>query len=195
MHHRIVPAARALVLLGGVLLAGVALAEDSLGVLMHRLAERRGGHARFVERQYLALLKAPAESSGELYFEPPDHLEKRTLVPKAESLVIDRGQLTFERGGRRRTVALSAYPQLGAFIESIRATLAGDRASLEAIYELSLTGPEAGWTLALTPRDPRLAKMVRSIRISGRADLIEGVEILRVDGDRSVMTISEPTAG
>jgi hypothetical protein len=161
---------------------------------MHRLAQRRGGHAQFVERQYLSVLKAPVESTGELHFVPPDHLEKRTLAPKAESLVIDRGMLTFERGHRKRTVALAAYPQLGAFIESIRATLAGDRASLESIYELALLGTDGGWTLALKPRDERLARVVRSIRISGHDDLIDGVEIQRIDGDRSIMTITGPTA-
>ncbi len=195
MSPRFIPAARAVAILAGFLLAGLANADDRVGELMHRLAGRGGGHARFVERQYLALLKAPVESSGELVFVPPDHLEKRTTAPKAESLVIDKGQLTLERGGRRRTVSLAAYPQLGAFIESIRATLAGDRESLEAIYGVSLTGGESDWTLALTPRDARLAKVVRAIRISGRADLLQGVEIQRVDGDRSVMTISDPTAG
>ena len=41
------------------------------------------------------------EASGELVFEPPDHLEKRTLKPKAESVVIEHGHLTFERGTHR----------------------------------------------------------------------------------------------
>jgi hypothetical protein len=169
-------------------------ADDSLGKLMHRLSERRGGRALFVERQYLSMLKAPVEASGELYFEPPDHLERRTQAPKQESVVIDKGMLTFERGARHRSVALASYPELGAFIESIRATLAGDRASLEAIYRLELKEAPPGWDLALTPRDARLAKMVRTIRILGHDDLIDSVEILRVDGDRSLMTISTPTS-
>jgi hypothetical protein len=173
--------------------SGACAADDGLGQLMHRLSERRGGKAQFVERQYLSMLKAPVEASGELYFEPPDHLEKRTQAPKPESVVIDKGMLTFERGARHRSVALASYPELGAFIESIRATLAGDRASLEALYRLELKESAPGWELALTPRDPRLAKLVRTIRILGHDDLIDSVEILRVDGDRSLMTISAPT--
>ncbi len=174
--------------------AGSVAAEDSLDKLMHRLSERRGGKAHFVERQYLSLLKTPVESSGDLYFEAPDHLEKRTLTPKPESVVIERGTLTFERGSRRRSVPLSSYPQLGAFIESIRATLAGDRAALEALYRLDLRDDARGWTLSLTPLDEPLARLVKNVRIAGHDDLIDSMEILRVDGDRSVMTIAAPTA-
>ena len=173
---------------------GIAVADDAVASLMHRLAARRGGTAHFVEHQYLSLLKAPVESAGELYFEAPDHLEKRTLTPKPESVVIEHGTLTFERGSRRRSVPLASYPQLGAFIESIRATLAGDRAALEALYRLELRDEAGGWLLSLTPRDERLARLVRSVRIAGHDDLIDRMEILRVDGDRSVMTIAAPTA-
>lgn len=175
--------------------AGSVAAEDSLDKLMHRLSDRRGGKAQFVERQYLSMLKAPVESAGNLYFEAPDHLEKRTLTPKPESVVIERGTLTFERGSRRRSVPLSSYPQLGAFIESIRATLAGDRAALEALYRLDLRDDGRGWTLSLTPRDERLARLVKTVRIAGHDDLIDSMEIQRVDGDRSVMTIAAPMAG
>ena len=185
-----------LCLLGVTVLAAVSGAavgaEDELGLLMKRLAERRSGLAQFVEQQYLSVLKAPVESSGELYFEAPDHLEKRTLSPRAETVVIDRGTLTIERGAHRRSVALASYPQLGAFIESIRATLAGDRAALESYFRLELRAAGAGWELLLGPRDARLAKIVREIRIGGHDDVVDRVEIVRVDGDRSIMTITAP---
>ena len=182
---------------GGMLLSAACAAstDDGLAALMHRLAARQGGHAGFVEHQYLSLLKTPVESTGELVFVPPDHLEKRTLLPKPESVIIDKGTLTFERGSRHRSVSLLAYPQLGAFIESIRATLAGDRAALEAMYAVELAVNETGWTLTLRPKDVRLASLVRNIRIVGHDDLIDTVEILRVDGDRSLMTVIAPTAG
>lgn len=169
---------------------GSAHADDPLGELMRRLAAHPGGHVRFVERQTLSLLKHPVESSGELVYEPPDHLEKRVLAPRPESMTIDKGVLTFERAGRRRSVALASYPELGAFIESIRATLAGDRAALEALYVVDLTTASGGWTLSLVPRAPQLAKLARLIRITGREVVVEGVEIQRPDGDRSVMAIT-----
>jgi len=167
-----------------------AFAEDALGDLMRRLAAHPGGHVRFVERQTLSLLKAPIESSGELVYEPPDHLEKRVVTPRPESMTIDKGILTLERGGRRRSVSLSSYPELGAFIESIRATLAGDRAALETLYVVDLTSVSGRWTLSLEPRVPQVAKLARLIRITGQDDFVSGVEIQRPDGDKSVMAIT-----
>jgi len=169
---------------------GRVYADDPLGDLMRRLAAHPGGHVRFVERQTISLLKQPVESSGELVYEPPGHLEKRVMVPRPESMTIDKGVLTLERAGRRRSVALASYPELGAFIESIRATLAGDRAALEALYVVDLTTAFGGWTLSLAPKVPQLAKLARLIRITGREDFVEGVEIQRPDGDRSVMVIT-----
>ena len=51
-------------------------APDALSTLMQRLAATVHEHenATFVERQYIAVLKAPIESSGELKFVAPDHL-------------------------------------------------------------------------------------------------------------------------
>ncbi len=60
-------------------------------------------------------------------YDAPDRLEKRTLKPRAETLVLDGGELTVERAHGRRVMDLRAYPQILPFVESIRATLAGDR--------------------------------------------------------------------
>lgn len=157
---------------------------------MQRFAARPHGHVAFSESQSVSVLKHPLESSGELFFEAPDHLEKRTLLPKPESLIVDRGMLTIQRGTRKYSVALRAYPQIGPFIDSIRATLAGERASLEAIYGIDFAAAEHGWVLQLTPRDAKLAGIIRNIRISGADDQIHSVETVRVDGDRSLMTVT-----
>ena len=66
-------------------------AAPAFGVdqLMSTLAQRKSGRVRFTETKYLAMLAKPVQSSGELVFTAPDHLEKRTVSPKAESMVLD----------------------------------------------------------------------------------------------------------
>jgi hypothetical protein len=164
--------------------------DGGLDALMQAMAARPHGHAEFTESQYLALLKTRLDSAGDLYFRYPDHLEKLTRTPSAESLVIDHGTLTVTRGRLHHTVALAAYPQLAAFIDSLRATLAGDRAALERTFTLQFATDGSRWTLTLAPRDQKLAALVRQIRIGGAGDAISTVETLRADGDRSVMTIT-----
>ncbi|MBU4096958.1 MAG: outer membrane lipoprotein carrier protein LolA, partial [Gammaproteobacteria bacterium] len=73
-------------------------ADWDIDQLMRDLAQTRSGHARFVERKSIAMLDKPVESSGELLYTAPDHLEKRTFKPKAESMTVDAGTLIIERG-------------------------------------------------------------------------------------------------
>ncbi|WP_432260776.1 LolA-related protein [Cupriavidus sp. TMH.W2] len=157
--------------------------------LMSTLAQRKSGRVLFTETKYLAILDKPVQSSGELRFTAPDHLEKRTLSPKPENLVLDGDMLTVERDGKRYTMPLQNYPEIAAFIESIRGTLAGNRDTLERYYKLGLEGRASRWTLTLTPADSRMAAAVSQVRIDGRQDALDQVEIRQADGDRSVMKI------
>lgn len=168
-----------------------AAASAAFGVdqLMSTLAQRKSGRVLFTETKYLAILDKPVQSAGELRFTAPDHLEKRTVKPKAENLVLDGDMLTVERDGKRYTMPLQNYPEIAAFIESIRATLAGNRDTLERYYKLGLAGRASRWTLTLTPADSRMAAAVSQVRIEGRHDALDQVEIRQADGDRSVMKI------
>src|SRR4029077_16319597 len=65
-----------------------------LDEVMRLLSMRRHGRVEFIEQHFLALLKPPVESSGEMRYDAPDHLEKRTLLPRPENLVLDGGKLT-----------------------------------------------------------------------------------------------------
>jgi hypothetical protein len=171
--------------------APVCTAADSSGLdqVMHLLAMRQHGQVEFVEQQFIAILDHPVESSGVLRYDAPDRLEKRTLKPHAESLVLAGGVLTVERGRSRRVLDLHSYPQALPFVESIRATLAGDRAALERVFHLDFTGDLAHWDLALIPLDPRMAKSVSEVRIEGTQDQLLKVEIRQPDGDHSLMTL------
>jgi len=161
----------------------------ALDELLQLLAARRHGHVTFTEVQQLAMLDRPLESSGELLYEAPDRLEKRTLKPKAQTLILEHGVLTARRGHRTHVMALRDYPQVVPFVESIRATLAGDRAALERYFRVQFDGTLGAWTLRLVPVDTTLAGAVKDIRIEGERDAVRTVEIRQSDGDRSLLSI------
>lgn len=166
----------------------------TLDRLMSTLAQHKSGRATFTETKYLSIATQPVESSGELVFVAPDHLEKHTLSPKPEHLVVDGDMLTVERNNRKYTLALARYPELGAFIDSIRATLAGNRFALEQVYQVALAGRGDDWTLTLTPLDSRMLKVVSTITLDGTRDLLRSVAIRQADGDRSVMRLQPAPA-
>jgi hypothetical protein len=167
-------------------------AADDLDQVMRLLAMRQHGRAEFVEQQFLKVLDHPLESSGELRYDAPDRLEKRTLEPRRETLVLAGSTLTTERNGHARTLDLQRYPQVLPFVESIRATLAGDRAALEKVFHLELSGSLERWTLTLEPLDHDLARNVKQVQIDGMRDQLIRVEIRQPDGDRSLMTLRAP---
>jgi hypothetical protein len=163
--------------------------NGDLDALMSVLAKRQHGHVEFVEQQYLRVLDRPLESSGEMRYDAPDRLEKRTLAPRQETLVLIGGILTVDRGKSHHVLDLQAYPQAQPFVESVRATLAGDRAALEKIFTLDFNGNLARWTLTLVPKDPKVKRSVAEVRIDGAQDQLLKVEIRQADGDHSLMTL------
>ena len=169
-------------------------AEWDIDQLMRGLAQIRSDHSSFAEKKFIAILDKPVESSGELFYTAPDHLEKRTLKPKPESMILDHGTLVIERGRQIHRLQSQDYPELAAFIDSIRGTLAGERKALERNYRLSLDATVEHWTLQLLPMDERIQAAVKRIRIAGVRDAVRSIEITQADGDSSLMLIERLAA-
>jgi hypothetical protein len=161
--------------------------------LMQSLGQVKSAKSRFVERKYLAILNAPLDSSGTLVYTAPGRLEKYTLLPKPETLVLEQDKLAIAYGDRnqRRTLMLQEYPVIWAFVESIRSTLAGDLQTLNRFYRTSLEGGEDKWRLSLKPAESTMQTVVKEIHIGGSRNRIRTIEIIEAEGDRSVMTITE----
>ena len=177
--------------------------EWNLEQLMDNLAQVRSSHATFIEKKSIAMLTAPIESSGELIYHAPDHLEKRTVKPKPEVMVLDKDSLLIEMGKQqnfpmknddryqRYHIQLQDYPEIAVFIDSIRCTLAGDLNGLKNNYELSLIGDKENWILSLTPSNEKMLAIVQRINITGQDDVMRSIKISQTDGDSSLMLIEQ----
>lgn len=178
----------------GLVGAGAVCAQGAFTVdeLMRSLAASGESTATFTETRYSSALKTPLVTTGELRFTRPARLERRVRTPVDERYVVDGDSVTIERkGGVPRTVSLAAQPALGAFLESIRATLRGDLATLRRFYRVELEGEPAAWTLTLLPSDPGMAELVSVIRIAGARGRMTGMEVVETGGDRVVTRFGE----
>lgn len=179
----------------GVRSAAAAEAAAALGIeqLMQNLAQVKSARGKFVERKHLAMLNVPLDSSGTLVYTAPGRLEKFTVLPKPETMVLEQDKLTIEYKERnqRRTLVLRDYPVIWAFVESIRSTLAGDLQTLNRFYHASLEGSDDKWRLSLKPLDPKIQTAVKEIHIGGSRNRVRTIEIIEAEGDRSFMTITE----
>lgn len=171
--------------------ASSSFASDlTIKALMQTLAEAKPSHATFIEKKYIALLDEPVESTGELFFTAPSHLEKRTLTPKKESLIVDGNKILIERGSKTLYFTMQNLPELGVFINSIRGTLAGDLNTLQRHFKLSITGTAKQWQLTLIPTNQKMQALLQHIQIAGLKNQIKTIEVTQVDGDYSSMAIT-----
>lgn len=159
--------------------------------LMQSLSQTKVARARFTEQKYMSILNEPLVTSGRLEFRAPDRLEKHILKPFEERYLVVNGTLVIEQPtqGTTRRFVLQQYPAIWALVEGLRATLAGDGASLRQFYSISLQGTQDHWRMELSPLDKAMQEMVRLIRIQGMDGKIHAIEIFEKNGDRSVMTV------
>jgi hypothetical protein len=161
--------------------------------LMHALAMRKSSNAHFVERRYLKMLSEPLKSSGTLTYVAPDKLEKVTLWPRPQRMTVDGDRLFVAPGpdGNPKTLSLATQPEVDAFVEAIRGTLAGDLPVLERFYTVGLAGSWSDWALRLEPKEAGARKLLASVLLKGRAAAIQTIDIQETDGDRTEMIILE----
>ena len=167
-------------------------ADFELGALMEMLAAVPSAKDTFTETRTSAVLTAPLVLKGTLAYVRPDRLEKAVLAPYMDRTVISGDNVTVENRALKlaRTFSLASSTTVSALVESMRATLAGDRAALERHYTIQLEGRPEAWTLMLVPREQKLAAQVKRIQIAGVRERLKRVEIEEATADRSVMLIS-----
>jgi hypothetical protein len=167
-----------------------AAVEWTLPALMNTMRQVRESSGRFVETKYLRLLNQAQRSSGRLIYVAPDRLQKETLEPTTARLTIIGDRLTIERQGEKpKEISLRDYSEIGALVESVRATLAGDLPALTRHFNATLEGDPNSWALNLVPKEAKLRELVTAIRIRGERTAVRDVETTEADGDRTDMAV------
>ena len=188
-------AGRRALLLAAVVVPVLALpvhaADFELPALMELLAAVPASKDSFSETKHSAVLSTPLVLKGTLAYARPDRLEKNVLAPYEERTLVAGSSVTMENRAlqQTRTFSLASSSPLSAFVESMRATLAGDRAALERHYRVQLEGKAEAWTMTLVPREKKLASLVKRIQIAGARERLKRIEVEETSGDRSVMLI------
>lgn len=161
----------------------------SLESLLETMTTTSGLSAEFTERKELALLSAPLESRGSLYFVPPDRFARFTAQPEFTALVIDGDHVRFRESADGDEIDLSANPMTRAFVDNFVVLWSGDRERLERLYAASLQVQDERWELSLAPRDAPLDRFIEAVVLRGRGSALEQMIVRDRDGDRTVTSI------
>jgi hypothetical protein len=176
-------------------MAMVRAAADPLDVILAALAQHPHGEVKFSEETRSQLLTHALHSEGVLRFDAPDRLEKQTLAPVPEDLIVEGDVVTIIRGHHRSSIRLSQYPKLSPLLEGIRATLSGNRAALEQRFQVSLAPAAGDWELRLAPlagaNDAGFARIV----LRGHDDALENVTLEQGNGDRTSIALAAMPPG
>ena len=152
--------------------------------LLERMRASAGVAAEFTERKELALLSAPLESRGRLYFAPPDRLARFTTAPLFSALIIDGDSVRF-REGEDQEIDLSGDPVARRFVENFIVLWSGDRDRLERLYRVDLSSEGERWQLSLSPRGAPLDAVIERIELRGDAQRLLEMVVRDRDGDRT----------
>jgi len=142
---------------------------------------------RFHESRHIAALISPLESEGVLTFTPPSGLLKEVTTPRAISYRVEGDQVFIHdpRATEDMAFSLADAGVLQAFIEAIRAPLAGDLVTLRKFWEPHLGGSLLHWSLTLKPKGPELSALVLQVTVNGERGTVTAISIVQSDGDSS----------
>jgi outer membrane lipoprotein-sorting protein len=173
-------------------LVPAALHAQSITVaeVMAALASAKSSRATFVETKTSSLLNAPLVTRGTLEYRRPDFLKKHVIAPRDEHIVLSGGSLTVQSGSRKRSLDVPGVPLIAMLVEGMLAVRAGDLASLEKHFGVTVSGQRQQWTMVLKPGS-ELAGYLSLITVSGLDSRIVELDVLEQNGDRAVMRISE----
>ncbi len=167
----------------------------TLEELMHHMATTTGVRAAFHETKELALLEAPLESDGELYFVPPDRMARITTRPGASTLVIDGARMSFRDETGATDVDLSASRVARTVVENFVVLFNGDLPGLRERYHVDYSADGARWRMRLVPKAAPLSQFIAEVSLRGDGPALEEMVIVEREGDRTVTRFHDMETG
>ncbi|WP_289538913.1 outer membrane lipoprotein carrier protein LolA [Pseudomonas sp. SO81] len=174
------------------LLAAPAAHAFDLAELSAQLAKPAVVRGPFVQEKHLRALPTPLTSQGQFTLSRDHGLLWLLQKPLKQDYRIDDAGIA-----RRTGEGWQQQPGQDVAAQQSRlflAVLKGDRSGLERDFDLKLSGEHNAWRLELTPHSLLLKQIFSAIRIDGGA-LVERIELIETQGDRTVLKMPQSQAG
>lgn len=158
--------------------AAPALVDD---VLAH-LSKHQAVRADFTQTRDNPALAAPQVSHGELLFAVGHGMFWHTREPYDDTLV-------FTAGGTSRVDAQGHAQRvrdvnrgIGQVTAMLQGLLAGRSDEAARQFDIAADGDVAHWTLRFTPRQSRMARVLKDIALKG-GEFLDGIEVTMANGE------------
>lgn len=147
---------------------------------------------KFSEQKRIALLARPLTSAGMIYFDRDKGIARIAETPRRQEVVLTRTSLRIKTDRRSEEIPLDKSKDLRTFALVFPTLLRGERAELEASFDIGLYGKaESWWALAFTPRTDSLRKLVHRVVVFGKAGEVVSLQITEASGDVTETRLTE----
>jgi hypothetical protein len=160
-----------------------------LDVVMQGLAEVRSVRADYVETLEMSLLEQRLTTRGTLSYEAPDRITKTSASDPEQAVRFEGDTLWVSDGKETRRLSVQDHRALETLVVALRATFAGDLATLREHFHLSFQRADPDWSLELRPREAGLGGPFSSVELRGRGREIRVVRIHEANGDLRSMRL------
>jgi hypothetical protein len=150
---------------------------------------------RFDQTKQLTGIRKPLASNGRFCVIAGKGVLWRTLQPFPNTLRLTRDEIVHFQG-ERVAMRLDAKqePTVRMINSVLFSLLTGDLAPLDRLFEVDASVLDRSWKVALTAREPALAKAVGAIKLAG-ASYVRQIDIVDAAGDRTAIAFSSIKTG
>ncbi|GLQ49821.1 outer membrane lipoprotein carrier protein LolA [Dyella flava] len=151
-----------------------------LHTVLNQLSQHTAVRAAFTQQRQNPALATPQNSSGQLLFVTGHGMLWQVQQPYQETLALTGNQtVRIDASGHVQPVRNErGVSQISQMLQSM---LAGQLDAVMRQFNVSADGTAAQWTLHFTPKQARVAQVLRSIQLDGDAYL-QGIRIDMQDG-------------
>jgi hypothetical protein len=139
--------------------------------------------AEFVQTKKMLALKRPLVSTGQLTYSHSHGVLWQIHQPYRVSYVLGEESIVeIDANGVKKVRSVREVPGLAQVGRVFRAMLGANTTTLLTYFDAELEGAPDKWKLALTPRQPQLAKALSTIQLAG-SQFVDTIVIQETGGD------------
>ena len=170
------------------------ISETELKNLLAAIRQNRTTQADFQEERVIRLMKKPVQSSGTVWFQPPNKF-RREVKGNSPSVTVSDGRelwIYYPNFKSAERYPLGKGSPLDATVAAINSAL--NLENIETSFNISATKSENGHDLQLLPRTAAMKRVFQKLdlRINNQFR-VERTDMLLPNGDRIVTTYSNQT--
>lgn len=170
------------------------LSSDELKNLLAAIRQNRSTQADFQEQRVIRLMKNPVQSSGTVWFQPPNKF-RREVKGNSPSITVSDGRnlwIYYPNFKSAERYPLGKGSPLDATVAAINSAL--NLENIETSFNVSATKSDNGHELALLPRTAAMKRVFQKLdlRINNQFR-VERTDMLLPNGDRIVTAYSNQT--